>query len=69
MVYIKEDNYPYLSKYLEASNQKYEVLEILYFEIASKRFRDTYISELENRRLTSIIVYVKLQVLNGALKG
>ena len=60
MVYIKEDNYPYLSKYLEASNQKYEVLEILYFEIASKRFRDTYISELENRRLTSIIVYVKL---------
>ena len=48
MLFLKGDYYPCLPKYLDASDQKYEVLEGTCFGIANIRFRDAYLGELES---------------------
>ena len=49
MLFVKGDDCACLPKHLEASDQKYEMLECVCFGIANRRFRDAHMSELENR--------------------
>ena len=62
MFFVKGYDYPFLTKHLQASDQKHEVLEGTGFSVTNGRFRDAYLSELESRDQTSSLVHVKLKV-------
>ena len=62
MFFVKGDDYPCLTKHLQVSDQKHEVLEGTGFSVTNSRFRDAYLSVLESRDQTSSPVHVKFKV-------